>query len=226
MKIEGSGSASGSTTKCHGSATLVTIVQNVQFYRSHFWSRILRVLVRSESINNTDTEGPNFLHTTGLETLLLGTNFKQCYHCYGSASPPNRHSNFHVDPDWHQQDADPHADPTPSLVINFFICLVMIPIRIRQNYADPNRSASGSTTLVLRIVREKNSNRCHLLSVADTGCLSRILIFTHSGSRISDPGSRIPDPKTATKERGEKKICCQTFFCSHKFHKIVNNFIF
>jgi hypothetical protein len=33
-------------------------------------------------------------------------------------------------------------------------------------------------------------------SVADLGCLSRILIFTH-------PGSRIPDPKTATKGRGE-----------------------
>jgi hypothetical protein len=30
-----------------------------------------------------------------------------------------------------------------------------------------------------------------------------------------DPGSRIPDPKTATKERG-----------IHKFHKIVNYFIF
>ncbi len=35
--------------------------------------------------------------------------------------------------------------------------------------------------------------------------------------------SRIPDPKTATKERGEKKF---TFFCSHKFYKIGNNFIF
>jgi hypothetical protein len=33
--------------------------------------------------------------------------------------------------------------------------------------------------------------------------------------------SRIPDPKTSTKERGEKN-----FFCSHKFHKIVNYFIF
>jgi hypothetical protein len=34
--------------------------------------------------------------------------------------------------------------------------------------------------------------------------------------------SRIPDPKTATKERGEKKICCRTrtFFCSQKFYKI------
>jgi hypothetical protein len=32
-----------------------------------------------------------------------------------------------------------------------------------------------------------------LCGVADPGCLSRILIFTR-------PGSRIPDPKTATKE--------------------------
>jgi hypothetical protein len=48
---------------------------------------------------------------------------------------------------------------------------------------------------------------------------SRILIFTHSGSRISDP-------KTGTKERGEKKISCQTFLGSHKFHKNVNYFIF
>jgi hypothetical protein len=41
-------------------------------------------------------------------------------------------------------------------------------------------------------------------SVADPGCLSRI---PDPGSRflpIPDAGSRIPDPKTATKERGEK----------------------
>ncbi len=55
-------------------------------------------------------------------------------------------------------------------------------------------------------------------SVADPGCLSRILIFTHSGSRI-------PDTKTAIKER-VKKISCHTFFCSNKFHKIENYFIF
>jgi hypothetical protein len=36
----------------------------------------------------------------------------------------------------------------------------------------------------------------------------------------------IPDPKTATKERGEKKISCHTFFCSHKVHNIANYFIF
>ncbi len=33
---------------------------------------------------------------------------------------------------------------------------------------------------------------------------SRILIFTHTGSRIPDLGSRFPDPKRAMKERGEK----------------------
>jgi hypothetical protein len=55
---------------------------------------------------------------------------------------------------------------------------------------------------------------------ADPGCLSRILVLP-----ILDPGSRIPDPKTATKERGEK-ICWHTFFCSHKFHIIENYLIF
>jgi hypothetical protein len=55
---------------------------------------------------------------------------------------------------------------------------------------------------------------------------SRVLIFTHPGSRIADFGFRIPDPKTVTKERGENTFFCQTFFCSHKFHKIVNYFIF
>jgi hypothetical protein len=46
-------------------------------------------------------------------------------------------------------------------------------------------------------------------NVADPGCLSRIpvLIFT------------IPDPKTATQERGEKNYLSNLFF-SHKFHKI------
>jgi hypothetical protein len=57
------------------------------------------------------------------------------------------------------------------------------------------------------------------ISVADPGCLSR----------IPDPDfypSLIPDPKTAIKERGEKKLVFHTFFCSHKFHKIENYFIF
>ncbi len=41
---------------------------------------------------------------------------------------------------------------------------------------------------------------------------SRILISTHSGSRIQDPGSRIPDPKTATKEKVEKTFVFKPFF--------------
>jgi hypothetical protein len=57
-------------------------------------------------------------------------------------------------------------------------------------------------------------------SVADPGCSSRILIFTHSGSRISVPGSQIPDPKTATKERGEKKFVVKPFFVATNFTKL------
>ena len=40
--------------------------------------------------------------------------------------------------------------------------------------------------------------------------------FTH-------PGSRIQKHK---QKRGVKKICFHSFFCSHKFHKIVNYLIF
>jgi hypothetical protein len=43
--------------------------------------------------------------------------------------------------------------------------------------------------------------------------------FYPSRIRIPDLRSRIPDPKTATKERGEKKFVI-ILFCSHKFHKI------
>jgi hypothetical protein len=58
-------------------------------------------------------------------------------------------------------------------------------------------------------------------SVADPDVYpgSRILIFTH-------PGSRISDPKTVPKERDEKKFSYQTFFCSYKFHKIEYYVIF
>jgi hypothetical protein len=43
---------------------------------------------------------------------------------------------------------------------------------------------------------------------------------------FNHPGSRIPDPKPATKERGEKNSCHTYLFWSHKFHKIVNYFTF
>jgi hypothetical protein len=41
----------------------------------------------------------------------------------------------------------------------------------------------------------------------------RILIITH-------PGPRIPDPKTTTKERGEKKIVAIPFFVATNFTKL------
>jgi hypothetical protein len=42
-------------------------------------------------------------------------------------------------------------------------------------------------------------------------------------SRIPDLGSRIQNQQ---QKRGVKKIYCPTFFCSHKYHKIENYFIF
>jgi hypothetical protein len=41
---------------------------------------------------------------------------------------------------------------------------------------------------------------------------SLILIFIHLGSRIPNPGSRIPDPTTATTEEEEKKFVVQPIF--------------
>jgi hypothetical protein len=54
---------------------------------------------------------------------------------------------------------------------------------------------------------------------------SRILIFIHSEFRIPDsaPGSQIQQQHQ--KRRG-KILLCPTVFCSHKCHKIINNFIF
>jgi hypothetical protein len=38
--------------------------------------------------------------------------FQQC--CGSDCFDADPDPNFHVDPDWHQNDADPHADPTGS----------------------------------------------------------------------------------------------------------------
>jgi len=56
--------------------------------------------------------------------------------------------------------------------------------------------------------------------VADPGCFSRIPDPDFYPSRISDPGSRIPDPKTATKERGEKKFVVIIFYAAKNFSKL------
>jgi hypothetical protein len=64
-----------------------------------------------------------------------------------------------------------------------------------------------------------------VLRIRDVYPGSRILIFTHPGSRIPDLGSRIPDPKTAMKDRGEKKLVVIPFFGAINFTKL-NYFIF
>jgi hypothetical protein len=58
-------------------------------------------------------------------------------------------------------------------------------------------------------------------SVADhPGCLSRIPNPDFYPFRIPDLGSRIPDPKTATKERGLKKLVVKPFFVATNFTKL------
>ncbi len=79
-------------------------------------------------------------------------------------------------------------------------------------------TGSGTNMVRLKNYLNKKTTKSKLLNMvsairaADPGCLSRNLIFTHSGSRILDQ-------KTATKERSEKKLLSY-LFCSHKFHKI------
>jgi hypothetical protein len=55
-----------------------------------------------------------------------------------------------------------------------------------------------------------------VLRIRDVYPGSRILIFTHPGSRI----------QKQQQKREVKKISSHTFLCSHKFHKIVNYFSF
>jgi hypothetical protein len=57
-------------------------------------------------------------------------------------------------------------------------------------------------------------------SVADPGCLSRIPDPDFYPSRIPDLGSQNPDPKTATKERGEKKFVVIPFYAATNFTKL------
>jgi hypothetical protein len=54
--------------------------------------------------------------------------------------------------------------------------------------------------------------------MAQLPAVLRILIFTHSGSRISDPKQQ--------QKRGVKKNLLSNLFWSHKFHKIDKLFYF
>ncbi len=59
-----------------------------------------------------------------------------------------------------------------------------------------------------------------MLRIRDVYPGSRILIFTHPGYRITDPGSRIPDPKTVPKERDEKNFVIILFSVVTNFTKL------
>ncbi len=75
------------------------------------------------------------------------------------------------------------------------------------------RMISGSYWCIAGADSERDNFHTLSCSVADPGCLSRILIFTPS--RIWDLGS-----KNSNERQGWKIMCCFTFFWSHKFHKI------
>jgi hypothetical protein len=60
---------------------------------------------------------------------------------------------------------------------------------------------------------------CTVWRIRDVYPGSRILIFTHPGFQIPDPGSRIPDIKTATKERGENFTKIEHYFSFEKLKK-------
>ncbi len=77
------------------------------------------------------------------------------------------------------------------------------------------KNVSGSVRcdavlIVLKMTGTGHNNR----SVADPGCLSRILIFTHAGCQI-------PDPKMVIKARGKKKfvVIPVPFFVATNFTK-------
>jgi hypothetical protein len=90
----------------------------------------------------------------------------------------------------------------------------------------PLNNGSGCGSGRLKNTRIRSGLLVHLhhspsvLRIRDVYPGSRILIFTHPGSRIPDLGSRILDPKTATKERGEKKLVVIPFYVDTNFKKL------
>ncbi len=91
-----------------------------------------------------------------------------------------------------------------------------------QNMNEEDAAAVSKKILVLLLI-EQTRNFYGIDSIADPGCLSQIPDPDFYTFRIPDLGSRI---QKQHQKRGMKKISCQTFFCSHKFHKIENYFIF
>jgi hypothetical protein len=93
---------------------------------------------------------------------------------------------------------------------------------------------SLNNLLVDGSTRHQPATQCELyyskttvLPIRDVYPGSRILIIIHPGPQIPDLGSRFSNPKTTAKEEGKFFfIFFLPFFCSHKYHKIENNFYF
>ena len=87
------------------------------------------------------------------------------------------------------------------------------PRRLEQDKSPkhhPMEKINRPMRLQRRVVQERSQNYQYgcvlaVLRIQDFYSGSRILIFTH-------PGSRISDPKTATKEMGEKKLVVMPFY--------------
>ena len=82
-------------------------------------------------------------------------------------------------------------------------------LRLPPPGIEPGSHASSAGTLP----KELSRKLIPVFRIRDVYPRSRILIFSH-------PGSRIPDPKTATKERGEKKFVVITFYVATNLTKL------
>jgi hypothetical protein len=110
-----------------------------------------------------------------------------------------------------------NADPDPAFYLNADLDPVHI---LKLNFYTKNTLIVGNRSENIRTLDQFWTISVLHISVADPGCLSRIPVPDFYPSRIPDPGSRIPDPKTATKDRGEQFFFVKTFFVATNFTKL------
>ncbi len=102
------------------------------------------------------------------------------------------------------------------------------PISCLKNLRSSDRRNFGKATVDMYFGQATVHNTINISTLSKYGTAvlrirdvypgSRILIFTHPGSRILDPRSRIQ--KTATKDRGEKFFFVKPFFVDTNFTKL------
>jgi hypothetical protein len=121
------------------------------------------------------------------------------------------------------------SSPGQTLFLTYFVgsgILSSYPIRVGNTALRNLKSYANEKNSFNFINLAQDGNRSiapTVLRIRDVYPGSRILIFIHPGSRISDPGSRIQKQQQKT---GMKIFFFQTIFCSHKFHKTKHYFIF